>query len=129
MAVYAKRMALVRGDEPVHFSMKEDWFDSFELVEQWLQYNEELTSDDLPAGRKVLEISCVLGIPAGVDANRFIESTIDSMLSEFYRDGGRPGLGDPAAIPWGSSSDELDDEEVVQLLARFPSVGTTSTDS
>ncbi|MEV5650214.1 hypothetical protein AB0L57_18360 [Nocardia sp. NPDC052254] len=124
VGAYAKHMALAVGDEPTHFSMREDWFDSFKLVDQWLQYNEELTSDDLPVGRKVLEISCVSGVPDGPDASRFIENTIDSALSEFYRDGGRPELGEPASIPWGSSSGELDDEEYAQFLTQFPSMGS-----
>ncbi|MGW5573253.1 hypothetical protein ACWEVD_18825 [Nocardia thailandica] len=119
-------MALAVGDSPAHFSMEEDWFDSFKLVNQWLQYNEELTTDDLPVGRKVLRISCVSGSTVGADASRFIENTIDAALSEFYRDGGLPELGEPRTIPWASSSDELDENEVERLLALFPSMGATS---
>ncbi len=120
VSIYAKRMALEVGDEPTCFSIKEDWFDSFKLVEQWLQYNEELTSDDLPEQRKVLEISCISEVPKESEPDRFIENTIDAVLAEFYRGGGNPEMGDPASIPWGSSSEELDEEETERFLKRFP---------
>ncbi|MFD4355869.1 hypothetical protein ACFWPX_25190 [Nocardia sp. NPDC058518] len=120
VAIYAKRMAFEIGDEPTHFSVKEDWFDSFKLVGQWLEYNEDLTTDDLPERRKVLEISCVFNPPAQSEPDRFIEDTIDAALAEFYRDGGRPKVGDPTSIPWGSSSAELDEEEVERFRKRFP---------
>ncbi|MFC8046990.1 hypothetical protein [Nocardia sp. NPDC057353] len=119
-AIYAKRMALEIGDEPMYFSIREDWFDSFRLVAQWLQYNEELSTSDLPAHRKVLEICCVSRVRDGVDPDRFIENTIDAALAEFHRDGGLPQSGDPSSIPWASSSAELDDDELEEFLQRFP---------
>ncbi|MEV0297830.1 hypothetical protein [Nocardia sp. NPDC050710] len=122
VAIYAKRMALEIGDEPAHFSVKEDWFDSFKLVAQWLEYNEELTTDDLPELRKVLEISCVFDPSAKSEPDRFIENAIDAALAEFYQYGGRPNVGDPASIPWASSSAELDEEEIERFQKRFPGV-------
>ncbi|MGW0183851.1 hypothetical protein [Nocardia sp. NPDC003345] len=113
-------MALEIGHEPAHFSVKEDWFDSFKLVSQWLEYNEDLTTDDLPERRKVLEISCVFDPLAKSEPDRFIENMIDVALTEFYQYGGRPNFGDPASIPWASSSDELDEEAVERFRKQFP---------
>lgn len=120
VGLYAKRMALEIGDEPMYFAVDEDWFDSFRLVAQWLEYNEELTTEDLPEGRKVLEISCIFRPAVDRDANRFVEATIDAALEEFFRDGGRPESGNPESIPWGSSSGELDEDEVERFRKRFP---------
>ncbi|WP_280309964.1 hypothetical protein [Nocardia abscessus] len=88
VGIYAKRMALQIGDEPTYFAVDEDWFDSFRLVAQWLEYNEDLTTDDLPEGRKVLEISCIFRPAVDREPNRFVERTIDAVLEEFFRDGG-----------------------------------------
>ncbi|WP_174185778.1 hypothetical protein [Nocardia barduliensis] len=120
VGTYAKRMALEIGDEPTYFAIDEDWFDSFRLVAQWLEYNEELTTDDLPEGRKVLEISCISRVAVVGDPNRFVERTIDAALEEFFRDGGRPDSGNPKSIPWASSSGELDEDEVERFRKRFP---------
>ncbi|MGK8510015.1 hypothetical protein ACRS5S_18855 [Nocardia asiatica] len=120
VGIYAKRMALAIGDEPTYFAVDEDWFDSFRLVAQWLEYNEELTAYDLPEGRKVLEISCTSRLMVDGDPNRFVENTIDAVLEEFFRDGGRPEVGNPKSIPWASSSGELDEDEVERFRKRFP---------
>ncbi|WP_280314752.1 hypothetical protein [Nocardia abscessus] len=109
VGIYAKRMALQIGDEPTYFAVDEDWFDSFRLVAQWLEYNEDLTTDDLPEGRKVLEISCIFRPAVDGEPNRFVERTIDAVLEEFFRDGGRPESGNPESIPWASSSGKLDE--------------------
>ncbi|CAM4198451.1 hypothetical protein NONI108955_14080 [Nocardia ninae] len=122
VASYAKHMALETGGEPAYFSVKEDWFDSFKLVAQWLEYNEDLTTDDLPERRKVLEISCFFDSLKTAEPDRFIENTIDAALAEFYQHGGRPNLGDPDSIPWASSSDELDEEGVERFGKQFPGV-------
>ncbi|WP_280296291.1 hypothetical protein [Nocardia abscessus] len=120
VGIYAKRMALQIGDEPTYFAVDEDWFDSFRLVAQWLEYNEDLTTDDLPEGRKVLEISCIFRPAVDREPNRFVERTIDAVLEEFFRDGGRPESGNPDTIPWASSSGELDEDEVERFRKRFP---------
>ncbi|WP_280259258.1 hypothetical protein [Nocardia wallacei] len=122
VAVYAKHMALGTGGEPAHFSMREDWFDSFKLVTQWLEYNEDLTTDDLPERRKVLEISCVFDPVTRSEPDRFIENVIDAALAEFYECGGNPSVGDPTSIPWASSSEELDEEGLGRLRKQFPGV-------
>lgn len=122
VAIYAKHMALEIGGVPTHFSVDEDWFDPFKLVAQWLEYNEDLTTDDLPEHRKVLKISCVFDSLTKTDPDRFIENTIDAALAEFYQYSGRPNLGDPASIPWASSSDELDEEGVERFRKQFPGV-------
>ncbi|MFI9406958.1 hypothetical protein [Nocardia sp. NPDC052316] len=122
VASYAKHMALATGGEPSYFSVKEDWFDSFKLVAQWLEYNEDLSTDDLPEHRKVLEISCVFEPLTVTEPDRFIENTIDAALAEFYRYGGRPNFGDPTSIPWASSSDELDEEGIERFRKQFPGV-------
>ncbi|WP_280299369.1 hypothetical protein [Nocardia abscessus] len=113
-------MALQIGDEPTYFAVDEDWFDSFRLVAQWLEYNEDLTTDDRPEGRKVLEISCIFRPAVDREPNRFVERTIDAVLEEFFRDGGRPESGNPDTIPWASSSGELDEDEVERFRKRFP---------
>ncbi len=43
---------------------------------------EELTTEDLPEGRKVLEISCIFRPAVDGDANRFVDATIDAALEE-----------------------------------------------
>lgn len=120
VSIYAKHVTLRIGDTAVHFSVKEDWFDSFKLVVQWLEYNEDLAPDDLPENRKVLEISCVFRSLTESEPDRFIETTIDAALAEFYRSGGLPTVGDPASIPWASSSDELDEEGIERFHKGFP---------